>query len=227
MSKRRQPHEIASAALIAAGRVGTVAGFSEGFSPREREHLREIVLPYCPRDEIADELVRRVESAVELYGMSAKPERLAKMQKLDAFIAAARGLDPSFDSDLQLELNYRQKVRGLVDLSRFADDVRLLVVNAIEMRRDLEKGERIPDKSLAEYECAYRIALAWHECTGALPSVTRNKDAVSGPQSSPFQRLIETATVAAPPIGDSVLRGAVERLGRRMRRNSKNNSPKV
>lgn len=55
----------------------------------------------------------------------------------------------------------------------------------------------------------WRIAQAWFSATGKLPTLTRNKDAVSGPQISDFEELL-VAVVSKPSIGSGVLRDVVE-----------------
>jgi hypothetical protein len=54
----------------------------------------------------------------------------------------------------------------------------------------------------------WRIAQAWFSATGKLPTLTRNKDAVS-PQISDFEELL-LAVVPKPSIGSGVLRDVVE-----------------
>jgi hypothetical protein len=53
----------------------------------------------------------------------------------------------------------------------------------------------------------YRLADAWMALTGAPPSLTRNADAVSGPQASGFQEILSVLPFS---IGAGVVRDAVE-----------------
>ena len=62
-----------------------------------------------------------------------------------------------------------------------------------------------------EFRCAFRIARAWLAATGEPPTLTRNKDAVSGPQLMTFQRYMSVAVT--PAIGDAIIRKAVDELG--------------
>jgi hypothetical protein len=55
----------------------------------------------------------------------------------------------------------------------------------------------------------WRIAQAWFSATGKLPTLTRNKDAVSGSQMSDFEEFLR-AVVPKPSIGSGVLRDVVE-----------------
>jgi hypothetical protein len=55
----------------------------------------------------------------------------------------------------------------------------------------------------------WRIAKAWLGATGKPPTLTRNKDAVSGSQISAFEELL-LAVVPKPSIGSGVLRDVVE-----------------
>jgi hypothetical protein len=56
-----------------------------------------------------------------------------------------------------------------------------------------------------EYNCVYRIASAWRENTGELPTFSFNKDAVSGHSKTKFQKYLEEAT-SSRPIGDMIMR---------------------
>jgi hypothetical protein len=201
--------------LGASRHTRAVAGFGDGFGREQRERLWVILRPYLPTEELVGELINRVETSVELYHMSKndEPDRRGKLQRLEAILAAALALDAGFGGDVQLELNLRGQFHHEhpeIDLNMVLEGVQSLTETAARMRAALKLGRNIPNRSLADYECAYQIATAWKECTGRSPTLTRNEDAVSGPQRSPFQRLMQEA---APLIGDSVIRGAVEHLG--------------
>jgi len=75
-----------------------------------------------------------------------------------------------------------------------------------------------------EYQCAFQIAFAWFEATGEVPTLTRNTDAVSGPQSTAFQRYMIEAVKSG--IGEAVVRKAVTELGEIVSQSSLSEIPK-
>jgi hypothetical protein len=89
----------------------------------------------------------------------------------------------------------------------------------IQMIRDNERTRKD-----FEYKCAFQIAFAWLEATGEVPTLTRNTDAVSGPQSTAFQRYMIEAVKSG--IGEAVIRKAVTELGQIVAQSSLSEIPK-
>lgn len=88
------------------------------------------------------------------------------------------------------------------------DDLDELAEGAGELAKALKKNSA---HEPASYKCVMDIADAWSRHTGQLPTLTRNKDAVSGEQSSGFQRFIAEAADGLG-IGDGVIRHVIEQL---------------
>ena len=55
----------------------------------------------------------------------------------------------------------------------------------------------------------WALASAWNNATGEPPTFTGNKDASSGQQKTPFQRLVDAVT-PPPAIGDRIVREVIE-----------------
>jgi len=92
-------------------------------------------------------------------------------------------------------------------------DLRHLVSLIDEKVAALDAAKKV--KKLPEYLCAMQIAKAWYENTGELATLTRNKEAVSGPQVSPFERYLR-AVVPPPAIGSAIVRQVIEKFKREM-----------
>jgi hypothetical protein len=87
-----------------------------------------------------------------------------------------------------------------------SEDMWSLLAAIDETTKQLETAKSI--RLLDEYRCVMRIAMAWKQYTGERPTVTRNTDAVSGPQATPFERFISAAVPL--PISKKVIRNVVE-----------------
>jgi hypothetical protein len=80
------------------------------------------------------------------------------------------------------------------------------IVQLIEL---LKPAQRI--KKPGEYLCAYQIARAWFDNIKEAPTLTRNTDAVSGPQQTNFQSYINEV---APGnlVGQWIIRATVDAI---------------
>jgi hypothetical protein len=86
------------------------------------------------------------------------------------------------------------------------EDIWSLLAAIDETTKQLETAKSI--RLLDEYQCVMRIAMAWKQYTGERPTVTRNTDAVSGPQATPFERFLSAAIPLR--ISKKVSRNVVE-----------------
>ena len=75
---------------------------------------------------------------------------------------------------------------------------------------ELDSAKRITSPAI--YRCVARIAVAWQTFTGARPTVTRNKEAVAGPQATQFQAFLRE--VMLYPVGEAIVREVIEDLKR-------------
>jgi hypothetical protein len=64
-------------------------------------------------------------------------------------------------------------------------------------------------KKAGEHICVFQIACAWRDNIGAMPTLSRNKDAVSGPQQTSFQSYLAAAGVGNL-IGEAIVRDTVD-----------------
>jgi hypothetical protein len=85
--------------------------------------------------------------------------------------------------------------------------LRSMIEPAIGMMQSTERIQKDP-----EYKCAFQIVLAWFTATGEMPTLTRNTQAVAGPQATSFQRFLVEA-IPQPSIGDSIVRKVVAGVG--------------
>lgn len=156
------------------------------------------------------------------------------LNKLEVLAEAARGLaqawsaatsDPYLSGSLKTHLRRREGSSAgnrdaLEDaLTRRAWASRLdeVLTNDLwrlvaELRPFYEAISGAGRFKLAEHLCVYQIARAWRECSGKAPTLTRNLDAVAGPQASAFQRFMAEA-VPPPTISERIMRDAVGALG--------------
>ena len=88
----------------------------------------------------------------------------------------------------------------------------LAAIDETTKQLETAKSIRLPD----EYQCVIRIAMAWEQYTGERPTVTRNTDAVSGPQATPFERFLRAAIPHR--ISKKVIRNVVETVKPHTRR---------
>jgi hypothetical protein len=63
---------------------------------------------------------------------------------------------------------------------------------------------------VGDYTCIFEIACAWRDTIGAIPTLSRNKQAVSGPKKTNFQSYIDEA--ACNLIGPGIVRAVVDAL---------------
>ena len=91
------------------------------------------------------------------------------------------------------------------------EDIQSLLAAIDETTKQLETAKSI--RLLDEYQCVMRIAMAWKQYTGERPTVTRNTDAVSGPQATPFERFLSAAIPHR--ISKKVIRNVVETVKHR------------
>jgi hypothetical protein len=113
------------------------------------------------------------------------------------------GADRPFATWMTEKRDFKERIQQSLseDLSRLANEVDELVhVLAANSA-----------KKPAEYLCVWAIALGWYSVTGTLPTFTNNREAVSGPQTTAFQRLLK-AIVPAPPISAKIVRNVLKAM---------------
>jgi hypothetical protein len=109
-----------------------------------------------------------------------------------------RAFDPPRSGERPMQAERIGRVLG--------EDIWSLLAAIHEITKQLEPARSI--RLLDEYQCVARIAVAWEQYTGKRPTVTRNIDAVSGPQATPFERFLSAAIPL--PISKKVIRNVVE-----------------
>ena len=149
---------------------------------------------------------------------------------VDDFLAAIANKKPSVRNTIETLEAFSQSLRAVAELWRtvgpmmrgrlrgerptlaerigrvLAEDIWSLLAAVDETTKQLETAKSI--RLLDEYQCVMRIAMAWKQYTGERPTVTRNTDAVSGPQATPFERFLSAAVPLR--ISKKVIRNVVE-----------------
>jgi len=149
-------------------------------------------------------------SAPDQCGDAADLAALAHQKKL-AIVEQARsaGLAETerHERALAEQIQRRERADRLQKVLR--DDLWWMIGEITPMHTALKDAGAI--RNSPEYACVRLVASAWRENTGELPTLTRNGDAVSGKQATPFQRLL-TLAVPRPAIGEETVRAVVDAM---------------
>jgi hypothetical protein len=218
------------AALAMPARVGWITGAN--FDDPKRARLTAM-LDGIAEPEKAIALIRETESAVIELAMDDNRRSKKAQGALAEVAAAARALVKAW-ADVRTGTGYiplRDAMRAGVPAADIiarrervalvervmGEDLLYLAVTAERIVAAVRAGGKV--RRPAEYLCATRIALAWNEATGTAATLTRNVEAVSGPQATAFQRFVAQA---APHIGETTWRQVAEALGSKSRKTAAN-----
>jgi hypothetical protein len=168
----------------------------------------------------AAELIRKTESAVIELAMDDERKRTKAKRDLAALVKAARAVVRTWAKvkggvcyiplrhalhDAVPGGNIVNRDERVVQIERvMAEDVFYVMKTAEQMLATAKEGGKV--RRPAEYLCATKIALAWHEATGKDATLTRN---IGHPETA-FQQFIAKA---APSIAETTWRNVVESLG--------------
>jgi hypothetical protein len=182
--------------------------------------VAEFQLPRTKLNNLIIRTIAAVDDLIRSESVSAKRaiEQLAKGGDCVAALASWWG---GLDHDLKDALQYHiERTLGLTSPAPSATQILencdrgeriFAVLNndlwqfAGELRQLRDVLDADSSKNAFEYACVYRIASAWHENTGKIPTLSFNKDAVSGYSKTKFQKYLQEAT-SPRPIGDMILR---------------------
>jgi hypothetical protein len=212
------------AALAMPVRSGWITGVH--FDEAKRERLAAI-LDGIAKPASAAELIQQAEWAVIELAMDDEQKRVAAARDLADLANAAVNVTRAWGKVVgigygPLRAALRADIPGaditiredrVAQLERVMGEDLLRLAKAIERMLAVTK-ERGKVRRPPEYLCATKIALAWRASTGKPATLTRNFEAVSGPQATAFQRFV---VEAAPSIGERTWRHVVEALGTKSR----------
>lgn len=245
------PDDLVKRAVAAARILRPDAAYvpeDAAFDAAKRERLRAIV-PYLDASR-QDDLIQRTQCAVlDLLVMRDGPRAKMLCEKLVGLSVKAKAFVESWSvvrSDHSLRGALGDRLDGTIRrpplpvlsatelLERdtwkrrlecaFDDDIWELIEEIGPMIEALSGAEKLKDP--AEYLCAKKIAEAWKDALGEPPTLTRNKDAVSGEQRTVFQRFIEEA-VPPPSVTEHVIRSVIDgmKVGETRPRKTARSSP--
>jgi hypothetical protein len=201
--------------------------YSNKIDTSKLDALLEILKPLNLADENRNILINRTQDAViDFFMSSSAPKRSDQKKKLEEFVSAMTTAAHAWSGlghDLQDSLlHYLEKSAPSLKASEnelfarldrscrikqvLADDVRTAAIGAKGLIAILGA-----DRSHAppEYALCIRVCVAWHECVGKAPSLSRNTNERRGERiPTPFERFV-SAAIAPHEIGERVVRDAV------------------
>jgi hypothetical protein len=203
--------------------LGATSGFvaDEHFPMGELQRIVRSRFPDIAQEELANLLNSTAAAVTQLSWDRKQPNKKMVATKYSAVLSSAGHLANALSDVLgdsstggpfldliapnlkpeQIERLYRIRDHIISDLFWLQSVAgrKIKTMNGMRTRKDFE------------FNCAVQIALAWLAATGEPPTLTRNKDAVSGPQLTSFQRFMSAAVT--PAIGDAIVRNAIAELG--------------
>lgn len=228
MPNKKPPRVQKTRDILAASQILSVSsGFMDDhhFSVESLQKIVSDAYPEISADKISN-LITTTNEAVSFLVWNRQPKKLKDaIAKYEALADASTNLANDLMELLScsnLEGGFRSMLFGSgPDLSgriERAERIRDHLANDLWwLRRELDlmiaSLRKIDERvKTPEYECVHHIGRAWVSATGRRPTVTRNKDAASGPQATPFQHYV-AAAIPSPAIGDGILRNVVELFG--------------
>ena len=203
---------------LGAGKIEVLLEFLAQSAPTSHADARRAFI------ESAAQAVIDYRAATDALASRAKP--LAALVKVDRAATALANAWSDLCSDRDLSLKVRDRFCGLFP-SGPAFSAQEIVKKMIEWNalkfalsgslRELPSAaaplagmlsESSTRGSLFAHWTIFRLGTAWLTLVGEPPTVTRNKEAVSGPQATLFQQMLDILEL--PSIGSGVIRDVVE-----------------
>jgi hypothetical protein len=204
------------------------AHYSHRVDTSKRDALLEILRPLNLNDESRQLLLQRTQGAVIDFTMALlTPKRSEQKKRLEKFVAAmtvAAQAWKGLGHDLQDSvLTYLEKNAPTLETTEdeflarldrshrirqsLTDDVYTASLGA---RKLVEIISADQSHSPPEYALIIRVCIAWQDCTGRAPTLSRNINETRGERIvTPFERFVNAA-IAPHRIGERVIRGAWE-----------------